>query len=156
MKGDRAVIQHLNVLLKNELTAINQYFLHARICKNWGFEELNEHEYKASIKAMKVADDLIERILFLEGLPNLQDLGKLMLGEDVEEIFKGDYQLDTAARANLVDAITHAESVQDYVSRELMEKLLEVKEERIDWLETQISLISSVGLPNYLQSSMDD
>ncbi len=156
MKGDRKVIQNLNLLLKNELTAINQYFLHARMCKNWGFEELNEHEYKASIKAMKVADDLIERILFLEGLPNLQDLGKLMLGENVEEIFKGDSMLDTAARNDLVAAIAHAESVQDYISRELMEKLLEVKEERIDWLETQLSLISSVGLPNYLQSTMDD
>lgn len=156
MKGDKTVIQQLNLLLKNELTAINQYFLHARICKNWGFEELNEHEYKASIKAMKVADDLIERILFLEGLPNLQDLGKLLLGENVEEMLKGDMQLDIAARTDLVAAITHAEEKQDYISRELMEKLLEVKEERIDWLETQISLIDNIGLPNYLQSTMDD
>jgi len=156
MKGDKTVIQQLNLLLKNELTAINQYFLHARICKNWGFEELNEHEYKASIKAMKVADDLIERILFLEGLPNLQDLGKLLLGENVEEMLKGDMQLDIAARTDLVAAIAHAEEKQDYISRELMEKLLEVKEERIDWLETQISLIDNIGLPNYLQSTMDD
>lgn len=156
MKGDPKVLRHLNLVLKNELTAINQYFLHARMCKNWGFEELNEHEYKASIKAMKVADDLIERILFLEGLPNLQDLGKLILGEDVEEIFKGDLQLDIEARTDLVAAITDAEALQDYISRELLEKLLEVKEERIDWLETQISLIGNVGLPNYLQSSMDD
>ncbi|MCO4756522.1 MAG: bacterioferritin [Oceanospirillaceae bacterium] len=156
MKGDPKVLRHLNQVLKNELTAINQYFLHARICKNWGFEELNEHEYKASIKAMKLADDVIERILFLEGLPNLQDLGKLILGEDVEEIFKGDSQLDTEARKDLVAAIAEAEALQDYISRELLEKLLEVKEERIDWLETQISLISNIGLPNYLQSTLDD
>lgn len=156
MKGDPKVLRHLNQVLRNELTAINQYFLHARMCKNWGFEELNEHEYKASIKAMKLADDVIERILFLEGLPNLQDLGKLILGEDVEEIFKGDYQLDTEAREDLVAAIAEAEALQDYISRELLEKLLEVKEERIDWLETQISLISNIGLPNYLQSTLDD
>ncbi|MBE9397262.1 bacterioferritin [Pontibacterium sp. N1Y112] len=156
MKGDPKVLRHLNQVLRNELTAINQYFLHARMCKNWGFEELNEHEYKASIKAMKLADDIIERILFLEGLPNLQDLGKLILGEDVEEIFKGDYQLDTEAREDLVAAIAEAEALQDYISRELLEKLLEVKEERIDWLETQISLISNIGLPNYLQSTLDD
>jgi len=156
MKGDPKVLRHLNQVLRNELTAINQYFLHARMCKNWGFEELNEHEYKASIKAMKLADDIIERILFLEGLPNLQDLGKLILGEDVEEIFKGDYQLDTEARKELVAAIAEAETLQDYISRELLEKLLEVKEERIDWLETQLSLISNIGLPNYLQSTLDD
>lgn len=156
MKGDPKVLRHLNQVLRNELTAINQYFLHARMCKNWGFEELNEHEYKASIKAMKLADDIIERILFLEGLPNLQDLGKLILGEDVEEIFKGDYQLDTEARKDLVSAIAEAEALQDYISRELLEKLLDVKEERIDWLETQISLISNIGLPNYLQSTLDD
>lgn len=156
MKGDPKVLRHLNQVLRNELTAINQYFLHARMCKNWGFEELNEHEYKASIKAMKLADDIIERILFLEGLPNLQDLGKLILGEDVEEIFKGDYQLDTEAREDLVAAIAEAEALQDYISRELLEKLLEAKEERIDWLETQISLISNIGLPNYLQSTLDD
>ena len=156
MKGDPKVLRHLNQVLRNELTAINQYFLHARMCKNWGFEELNEHEYKASIKAMKLADDVIERILFLEGLPNLQDLGKLILGEDVEEIFKGDYQLDTEARKELVAAIAEAETLQDYISRELLEKLLEVKEERIDWLETQLSLISNIGLPNYLQSTLDD
>lgn len=156
MKGDPKVLRHLNQVLRNELTAINQYFLHARMCKNWGFEELNEHEYKASIKAMKLADDVIERILFLEGLPNLQDLGKLILGEDVEEIFKGDYQLDTEARKELVAAIAEAEALQDYISRELLEKLLEIKEERIDWLETQLSLISNIGLPNYLQSTLDD
>ncbi len=156
MKGDPKVLRHLNQVLRNELTAINQYFLHARMCKNWGFEELNEHEYKASIKAMKLADDIIERILFLEGLPNLQDLGKLILGEDAEEIFKGDYQLDTEARKELVAAIAEAEALQDYISRELLEKLLEVKEERIDWLETQLSLISNIGLPNYLQSTLDD
>ncbi|MGB0732235.1 MAG: bacterioferritin [Pontibacterium sp.] len=156
MKGNPAVLKHLNLVLKNELTAINQYFLHARMCKNWGFEELNEHEYKASIKAMKVADDIIERVLFLEGLPNLQDLGKLLLGEDVEEILAGDMKLDLAAREDLVAGIAAAEEAQDYISRELLEKLLEVKEDRIDWLETQQSLIASVGIANYLQSTLDD
>ena len=156
MKGNPAVLKHLNLVLKNELTAINQYFLHARMCKNWGFEELNEHEYKASIKAMKVADDIIERVLFLEGLPNLQDLGKLLLGEDVAEIIAGDMKLDLAAREDLVAAIAASEEAQDYITRELLEKLLEVKENRIDWLETQQSLIDAVGMANYLQSTLED
>ena len=156
MKGDSQILVHLNTLLKHELTAINQYFLHARMCKNWGFSELNEAEYKASIKAMKHADALIERILFLEGLPNLQDLGKLILGEDVEEVLAGDMKLDQLAHADLLAAIEATEKAQDYVSRELVEKLLETKESRIDWLETQQSLVESVGLANYLQSSMND
>ncbi len=154
MKADPSINQQLNKVLKDELTAINQYFLHARMCGNWGFEELNEHEYKASIRAMKNADELIERILFLEGLPNLQDLGKLMIGEDVQEILKGDYQLELEARERMVEAIAQCEAQQDYVSRELLDDLLEHKEEQIDWLETQMGLIDQVGLPNYLQSTL--
>ncbi len=156
MKTTPKINQALNKVLKNELTAINQYFLHARMCKNWGFDELNEHSYKASIRAMKNADDLIERILFLEGLPNLQDLGKLLLGEDVEETMKGDYQMETEHRQDMLEIIALLETEQDYVSRELLEGFLDHKEEQIDWIETQQSLIKSVGLPNYLQASMDD
>lgn len=154
MKADPKINQQLNKILKNELTAINQYFLHARMCKNWGLGELNEHAYKSSIKAMKNADDLIERVLFLEGLPNLQDLGKLLIGEDVEEMIKGDMQMETEHHKDMLDAITMLEAEKDYVSRELLDGLLEDKEEQIDWLETQQSLIRDIGLPNYLQSSM--
>lgn len=154
MKADPKINQQLNRVLKNELTAINQYFLHARMCKNWGFDELNEHAYKSSITAMKNADKLIERILFLEGLPNLQDLGKLLIGEDPQESLKGDHKMELEQRNELVEAIEFCEKQQDYISRELLEHILEEKEEQIDWLETQHELISQVGLSNYLQSQM--
>ena len=154
MKGDPKVIQSLNQVLKNELSAINQYFLHARMCRNWGLDALNEHEYKASIRAMKNADALMERILFLEALPNLQDMGKLLIGEDVEEILKGDHQLEQGHHAHMLEAITSCEGQQDYVSRELLDAMLAHKEERIDWLETQIDLIEKTGLKNYLQSAL--
>jgi len=155
MKGNSNVIKGLNSVLKNELTLINQYFLHARMCKNWGFDELDEREYKASIAAMKHADKLIERILFLEGLPNLQDLGKLLLGENALEALKGDLQLQVTARDELVSTVTLCESVNDYVSREILDDILEAEEELIDWQETQLSLINDIGEQNYLQSMMD-
>jgi bacterioferritin len=154
MQGDPRVIEHLNRALYNELIAINQYFLHAKMFKNWGLKELAAHEYHESIDEMKHADRLIDRILFLDGLPNLQNLGKLMIGENPQEVLECDLRLEYAAVPDLKAGIAHCEQVQDYVSRELLESILESEEEHIDWLETQLSLIRQVGMPNYLQSQM--
>ena len=152
MHGDSKVIQHLNAVLKDQLTAINQFFLHARMLRHWGLDDLNEREYKQSIKAMKLADGLIERVLFLEGLPNLQDLGKLLIGENVPEILANDLALQTELRARTQSGVAYCESIQDYISRQLLESQLEETEEHIEWIETQLRLIRSVGQENYLQS----
>ena len=154
MKGDKQVIVYLNKVLTNELTAINQYFLHSRMFKNWGLNKLHEHEYKESIDEMKHADRLIGRILFLDGLPNMQLLHKLHIGENPVEALKGDLKMEHLAHPTLKEAIAHCESVADYVSRELFEDILESEEEHIDWLETQMALVDRVGLENYLQSQM--
>ncbi|MGH8502172.1 MAG: bacterioferritin [Gammaproteobacteria bacterium] len=154
MKGDAKVIQYLNQALVNELTAINQYFLHARMYKDWGLEKLNEKEYGESVDEMKHADKLIQRILFLEGLPNLQDLGKLKIGERPIEMIECDLQLEREAVPVLREAIAYCESVSDFVSRELFQYILDNEEEHIDWLETQLDLIGRVGIENYLQSMM--
>lgn len=161
MKGTKTVVGMLNKVLTNELTSINQYFLHARMFRKWGLEKLNDYQYKQSIRAMKEADALIERILFLEGLPNLQNLGKLMIGENVVECLACDLKVEREInRPLLIEAVALSEELQDYVTRDLLEDLLEECEEAIDWLETQHSLIEDVTLPNYLQahigSSGDD
>jgi len=154
MKGNAAIIKHLNAVLTNELTAINQYFLHAKMFDNWGFERLAHKEREESIDEMKHADALIERILFLEGLPKMQDMDKLLIGENVREALEGDLALERRAHPMLKDAIAHCEKTGDYVSRELFEDILESEEEHIDFLETQLSLYDEVGAQNYLQSQM--
>jgi len=154
MKGDPKILQHLNLVLKNELTAINQYFLHARMFGHWGLDKLEDVEKDESIDEMKHADKLIERILFLDGLPNLQDLGKLLIGENVKEALECDLKLEMAARGDLKAAIADSESLSDYVSRELFETILESEEEHIDYLETQLELLTRIGIENYCQSQI--
>ena len=151
MQGDATVIEHMNRVLKNELTAINQYFLHSRIYKDWGITKLADHEHDESIDEMKHADSLIERALFLEGLPNLQNLGKLRIGEDVEEMLQCDLDLELDALPDLQAAIAYCEKIKDYVSRDLFDSILQSEEEHVDWLETQLGLIQKMGLANYIQ-----
>ena len=154
MKGDTKVIEFLNRVLRNELTAINQYFLHSRIFKDWGLTALGDYEFQESVDEMKHADQLVERILFLEGLPNMQDMGKLRIGEHTQEMLESDLVLEMDAIPDLREAIDYCESCQDYVSRDLFNSILDSEEEHVDWLETQLDLISRVGIENYQQSQM--
>jgi bacterioferritin len=156
MKGDKKVIQLLNKQLCNELTAINQYFLHARIYKNWGLIKLGKHEYDESIEEMRHADKLIERVLFLEGLPSMQTLNKLLIGENVPECLSGDLKLEQGSLVDLKEGIAHCETVKDYISREVFAEILDATEEHVDYLETQLELIEKVGLQNYLQTQMGE
>ena len=156
MQGDKTVIRHLNLVLTNELTAINQYFLHAKMFRHWGYARLGEYEHHESIDEMKHADRLIERILFLEGLPNLQNLNKLLVGESVEEALKCDLKLEMHAHPVLKTAIAYCEESGDYISRELFEEILESEEEHIDWLEVQLDLITRIGIQNYMQSQIGE
>ncbi|AUB81006.1 bacterioferritin [Candidatus Thiodictyon syntrophicum] len=154
MKTDPSIHQHHNAVLKLALTNINQYFLHARMLGHWGFKTLEGHAFRASVAVMKEADEVIARVLFLEGLPNLQNLGKLLIGEDVPEIIQHDLTAERAYRDALAAAIGHCETHKDYVSRHELEEIQEESEERIDWLETQLALIAALGLENYLQSAI--